>query len=156
MKAALGRARNLWQLCLSSRTISQRTFPPRIITISTYRVELNGCTIAFALKSISSASKGPLKMEQQSGSSDGSPQWGAPASLFCPGGRARYEISFIPTAKAFTSSPYFTSLAQLGPSSLPRFKNTNRESVHLLASGFFQGGHYVLRRGKLSCHGSTL
>ena len=78
------------------------------------------------------------------------------ARLSLLSGWARYEISFIPTAKAFTSSPYFTSLAQLGPSSLPRFKNTNRESVHLLASGFFQGGHYVLRRGKLSCHGSTL
>ena len=95
-KRPLGRARNLWQLCLSSRTISQRTFPPRIITISTYRVELNGCTIAFALKSISSASKGPLKMEQQSGSSDGSPpQWGARASLFCPGGRDMKFHSFL-------------------------------------------------------------
>ena len=33
------------------------------------------------------------------------------ARLSLLSGWARYEISFIPTAKAFTSSPYFTSLA---------------------------------------------
>ena len=79
---------------------------------------------------------------------------------------ARLPLSFVRVGAiwnfihSYGQSLHFLAIfhiarSQLGPSSLTRYKNSNRESVHLRASGFIHESCYVLRRGKLPCHGST-